>query len=525
MTTLRRPGRTQKIAYDDTPLNSRKPDVDARIGWLLAMSRLHHPDPQMADGNRFVQALSAAGCHASRSLVSRWESGEIPISYEGMSGYERALGLESGRISSITGYVRAAMPGVKARVARPQLDPTTPEFSRRLDELIELAEDGSAGADEWQDLGWHLAAVPLVHLRARTWEALSRQVVKTLPRSVKVPYRQYSTAALNIASVPRAQEFLTEAVVDYVNTPGVQVLTNPIGLLDQLPTRAAAQLVLDLVEEPPTDSVFALAVWVAAQKVSRGDFLPEERSRLDMVVLKMWRANPVKASEELAELIASLPEGLRSTLTDAATRAGRRRLGYVVESGEDLGAEMAQGLSQDVAESARERAPGEATYVEDRMLVRLVREALFHRDSERRHLASLLVSASPFADGTTDELLTLLAAPNAPALVRTRAATLARYLSNDGHRLRMLGFVDDPNAHVGTVVVQGIGHMTFTPFSDQVIRASLKDEWSDRERAKMYALGMSGSPGLESIRRSNQSPPWQRTAAEWWLSQGAAVRD
>lgn len=524
MTTVRRPGRVQKIAYDETPLNSRKPDIDARIGWLLAMSRLHHGDPEMADGRRFVEALTAAGCVASRSLVSRWESGEIPISYEGMSGYERALGLENGRISSLTGYMRAAMPGVKARVARPQLEPASREFAVRLDELIDLAEDGHAKAADWQDLGWYLAAAPLVHLRARTWEAITHRVINELPRSVKVPYRQYSTAALNIASVPRAQDFLTAAVAEHLNTPGVQVLTNPIGLLDQLPTRRAASIVLDLVENPPTDSVFALAVWVATQKVSRGDFTPEERTRLDMLVLKMWRSNPNKAAEELAELIASLPEGLRSTLTDAALKAGRRKLGYVVETGEDLAPSMAKGLSYDIAESARARVPGVAVYDEDRMFVRLVREALFHRDSERRHLASLLISASPFGDAIADELLTLLAAPNAPTLVRVRAATLARYLSSDSHRLRMLRFVEDHDDHVGTVIVQGIGHMTFTVFSDQVIRASLKEEFSQRERAKMYALGMSGSPGLEAILRSGQAPAWQKTAARWWIAQGPAVR-
>jgi hypothetical protein len=29
------------------------------------------------------------------------------------------------------------------------------------------------------------------------------------------------------------------------------------------------------------------------------------------------------------------------------------------------------------------------------MLTRLIRDALFHRDSERRHLAALLISSSP----------------------------------------------------------------------------------------------------------------------------------
>jgi hypothetical protein len=30
--SARRPGRTQKIAYDETPLNAANPDIDARIG-------------------------------------------------------------------------------------------------------------------------------------------------------------------------------------------------------------------------------------------------------------------------------------------------------------------------------------------------------------------------------------------------------------------------------------------------------------------------------------------------------------
>jgi hypothetical protein len=523
MTTVRRPGRVQKIAYDDTPLTSRKPDVDARIGWLLAMSRLHHPDPEMADGRSFVLALNAAGCAASRSLVSRWESGEIPVSYEGMSGYERALGLESGRISSLTGYVRAAVPGVKARIVRPQLDPSVMEFSRRLDELIELAEDGEAKARDWQELGWYLAAAPLVHLRATTWEALAGRVVNRLPRSVKVPYRQYSTAAVNLASVPRAQDYLTAAVDDYISTPGVQVLSKPIGLLAQLPTRRAAAIVLDLIENPPHDRLLALAVWVAAQKVSRGDFSPEERTRLDLMLLRMWRANPVKAAEGLAELIARLPEGLRSTLTEAATKAGWRRLGYVIETGEDLGADTAAGIAEDVAEAARDRVPGVPTYDEDHMLVRLVREALFHRDSERRHLASLLIAASPFEDAVCGELLALLAAPGFPALVRSRAAAVVPYLSHDTHRLRMLRFVEDPSESVGVAVAKALGHVTFTDFSDQVLRAALKEDWRVRERAKMYALGMTASPALETIVRSGQAPEWQRVAAGWWLSQGPAV--
>jgi hypothetical protein len=523
-TTARRPGRVQRIAFDGTPLNSSKPDIDARIGWLLAMSRLHHADATFKDGRQFAAALADVGCRASRSLISRWESGEIPISYEGMSAYEAALDLESGRISSLTGYIRAAIPGVKAKVVRPHLDVASRGFALRLDELLDLAEDKAAVARDWQELGWHLAAVPLVHLRGKTWEAIAHQIVNLLPLSIRVPYRQYSTAAMNIASIPRAQDFLVDAIAHYLSDPDAQVLMNPLGLLDQLPTRAAARIVLDIIDHPPTDAVFRMAVWLATQKVARGDFTSEERTRLDMIVLRLWRANPAKTGDDLAELIAGLPEGLRSTFTNAATKAGRRKLGYVVEHGEELVASKARTMSHEIAESARIRVPQTADYDEDKMLPRLIREGLFHRDSERRHLAALLVSASPFGDAVADELLGLLDLAETPGWVRARAATMTRYLSNDSHRMRMLKFLNDADLKVAVPIAQAFGHLTFTEFSDQAIRSSLKEQFSVAERAKFYALGMTGSPGLEVIRRSHPAPEWQKSAARWWIAQGPAIR-
>ena len=53
-TSSRRPGRVQRIAYDATPLNSTHPDIDARIGWLLAMSRLHHKDAVFSELHRVL---------------------------------------------------------------------------------------------------------------------------------------------------------------------------------------------------------------------------------------------------------------------------------------------------------------------------------------------------------------------------------------------------------------------------------------------------------------------------------------
>ncbi len=524
MSTGRRAGRIQRIAYDATPINSPVPDIDARIGWLLAMSRLHNPDETLLDGRRFVERLHEVGATGSRSLISRWESGEIPVSYEGMSGYEAALGLPPGQISSITGYVRLAMPGVKSRLVRPKLAPESREYADRLDALIDLAEAGEAKPKDWQELGWHLAAAPLVYLPGRVWQSLAHQIVNLLPRGVKVSYRQFSTAAMNLCTVPRAHDYLVDEIRDYIRVPEAQVLLNPIGLLDQLPTRAAAEVVLDLIEDPPTDSTFRSAVWLAAQKIRSKSFTNDERSRLDVLVLERWRHNPQRAADELAELIAVLPEGLRSTLTNAATQAGRRRLGYVVEHGEEMLASQAAGaLAVDIAEAARQAAPQEPTYVPDRMLARLVREALFHRDSERRHLAGLLLSASPFGAGLTDQLLSMLTNGTVPPAVRLRAATLVRYLSEGTHRMRMVPLVTDSQEGVAVAISHALGHVPLAATSDQALRASLTGEYSPREVAKLYALGMTGSPGLAAIAGAAGTPEWQRGAARWWLDLGPAI--
>lgn len=522
--TTKRPGRTQKIAVDETPLNAPHPDIDARIGWLLAMSRLHHRDEIFLDGRRFAEALGDSGFPASRSLVSRWESGEIPISYEAMTAYESVLGLQVGQISSITGYVKATIPALKTRVVRPKLDPTTSEFADRLDELIDLAEAGKAYARDWQELGWHFAAAPMLHLRRSEWEDLSGRLIHQLPRSIKLAYRQLSTAAMNMAAVPRAQDFMVDAIAQYISDPAVQIITSPAGLLDRLPTRRAARLVLEMVEKPQNSLTYATGVWLATQKVIRRDFDERERTELDMLILKAWRRSPAQASEELAELIAELPEGMRGTLVHAADKAGRRKLRYVVQHGEDLVAGKADQFSSELALTARARVPQDPAYAKDLMLPRLIREALFHRDSERRHLAALLIASSPFGEAVTDELLLRLAGPWNAQWIRSRLSTLVRYLSDESHRMRMLAFVDDRSDEVATPLVQGIGHLAYSVTSDQAIRNALGSEWSRRERAKLYALGMSGSPGLLSITKASSAAPWQQAGARWWIEQGPAVR-
>jgi hypothetical protein len=121
----------------------------------------------------------------------------------------------------------------------------------------------------------------------------------------------------------------------------------------------------------------------------------------------------------------------------------------------------------------------------------------------------------------TDELLARLGENIYAEWMRAPLATLIRYLSNDTHPLRMLPFVDHKSDDLGTFISQGVGHESYSPASDQALLNAIEKTCSPLERARMYALGMSGSAGL--LAKAKDAPARQKGAARWWLEQGPAI--
>jgi hypothetical protein len=132
---------------------------------------------------------------------------------------------------------------------------------------------------------------------------------------VRAPYRSYGAAALTLASVPRAQDFLTAAVEELVSSPGIEVVTSPGGLLARLPTRRAAEVVLNVMADPPAETTYWLAVWAVTQKVRTGMFTEAETARLHMLLLEQWRRDPVETAEDFSPELSCAVAG---RLSDAA---------------------------------------------------------------------------------------------------------------------------------------------------------------------------------------------------------------
>ncbi|MEP6667123.1 MAG: helix-turn-helix transcriptional regulator [Nocardioidaceae bacterium] len=131
-----RRGRPYQVPEDTTSLRAASVNVDARVGWLLLMSRLHHHDPDLALGEQFNAALRRVGLQADRSAVSRWESGKVTPRYSVLVAYEQALGLRAGQLTSVVNALRRALGGEGLPAWMPILDSRSEGFHERLDSLF-----------------------------------------------------------------------------------------------------------------------------------------------------------------------------------------------------------------------------------------------------------------------------------------------------------------------------------------------------------------------------------------------------
>src|SRR5262245_10354627 len=185
-----RRGRPYQVPVDDTPINGPTVDVDARVGWLLLMSRLHHRDPDLALGESFNTALRGVGLQADRSAVSRWESGKVTPRYSVLVAYEHALDLRPGQLTSVVNALRRAYGGAQLAAWMPVLDPTSERVHTTLDGLFDSLLDGEGTGSEWTLLGQHVTTAGTVYVPSRLWQQLSESLVSELSRGVGVAYLQ-----------------------------------------------------------------------------------------------------------------------------------------------------------------------------------------------------------------------------------------------------------------------------------------------------------------------------------------------
>ncbi|WP_345273259.1 hypothetical protein [Nocardioides nanhaiensis] len=513
-------GRPQALPVEPNELGSPTIDPGRRLAWVLATNRLLSPDARLSAREPFIAALQAEGVSADSSRVSRWESARLRIPEPVLAAYERLLGLPDGAIASLDRLLRRTS-GRSASLS----DAAENVDHARLDELFAAVEAGRATGGEWLHLATGLARTDRVYVHPDTWQRVTGTLVSELTRSGGVAMlRRFEAASLLIAH-PRARAHLSRQVGEFVTDPDAQNMVPALALLRVVGDEPAAELVLRLLGSE-NGLLRRGAAEVAGSLASQGVFTGTRADALERFVgYELRRIDDVGRRIDVLDLVGQVSEEAFARLHSAVPEPRSKRVLLRARTQREIGdADLCRIVAEGVATFA-EAALGRTAHDPDLMLRRLVREALFHTQRERRHLAAVTLSLSPYARAVGRALLELTTDPD------TQVAAMA------WSTLRRLGHVVDRET-VATAALRerrdelrpralltlGLCHGPLRDGDAAALVQSACDPRSSAEEqhAAVFALGMAGHPCLQQAATS-ESP--MAPAARWWLRSGPSLHD
>jgi transcriptional regulator with XRE-family HTH domain len=518
-----RRGRPYQVPEDQTPIGGPTVDIDSRVGWLLLMSRLHHHDPDLALGDSFNAALRNVGLQADRSAVSRWESGKVTPRYSVLVAYENALGLRAGQLTSVVNAQRRAFGGEGLPAWMPILDSSSEGFHEALDSLFDHVLDNPATGPEWTSLAHHISAAGTMYVHGQVWRRLSENLINQMARSVGVAYLQRFEAVRLLLEHRVAHPWILRATGDFLDDPAVQVINDPMGVLELSDTLEAAAVVLDKFFTTKSPDVLGAAADAVAIKVEQDCYTAEQLDSIELAVTVRLQSPDASASM-FEELIMTMPEAARARLIKACRGlVGHEQVAQSAAHGERFSPDTARRVSERIADTIRERLPAGNLYDDDKMTPRLIREALFSSRVGRNHYASLALLGSPFRPLLAETLAGEIETGGLDDPLTGRFARLLRYLSTPKQEDALLAWLPKAPPGVARDMALTVGHMP----SDYPLRDLLPLIVGDRsllDRALIYALGMRQATALRELASDPERPEHVRQAAEWWRRQGGAVR-
>lgn len=522
MSTGRR-GRPYQVPEDRTAIGAATVDVDSRVGWLLLMSRLHHENSDLALGGPFMAALSDTGLQADRSAVSRWESGKMQPRFSVLSAYERVLELRPGQLSSVVNALRRAYSPEAQRAWTPVLDPQSDEFHLRLDFLLDRLRSDEATGPDWTEFGYYVCAPDMLYLHGSVWKELTYRLIDQMTRSIGLAYVQRFETIRILLEHRMASSWLLRATQEYLRDPEVQIVRDPVGVLEISSTPEAAQILLEAFTQSESDAVFEASIGGVAYKVRSGQYGDGDLDLIETTLMRLMRQR-ARELDGLEPILVAMPETAQSRLMEAARGlGGHGELATAATYGEWVPPETAKKVSQQIADQVRAQLPSATLYDEDPMTPRIIREALFSVRSEHRHYSSLALLGSPFRGYVAAALAEQVEAGQWEDPVLPRMLRLLSYLAGPEQEQKLLGWVSTANEGMLREIAVTIGHLPPSDADLGVLIDRLNAASPLVDRAILYGLGMREHESLATIAQDTMYPTTLREAASWWLRRGGAV--
>ena len=470
-----------------------------------------------------MAALSDTGLQADRSAVSRWESGKMQPRFSVLSAYERVLELQPGQLSSVVNALRRAYSPEAQRAWTPVLDPQSDEFHLRLDFLLDVLRSDRATGPHWTEFGYYVCAPDMLYLHGSVWEELTSRLVDQMARSVGLAYVQRFETIRILLEHRMAATWLLRATGEYLSDPEVQIVRDPVGVLQISPTPEAARILLDGFTQSESEAVFDASSSGVAHKVRTGQYGDADLETIESTLLRLMRQRP-RELEGLEAILVAMPDAVQSRLMDAARGLrGHVDLATAATYGEWVAPETAKKVSQQIADQVRAQLPSASLYDEDPMTPRIIREALFSVHSEHRHYSSLALLSSPFRGYVAAALVDQVEAAEWEEPVLPRLLRLLSYLAGPEQEQKLLSWVPGASEPTLREVAVTIGHLPPSGADLSVLVDRLDGDATLVDRAILYGLGMRRNESLHDIAQDTRYSTSLREAASWWIRHGGAI--
>jgi hypothetical protein len=348
----------------------------------------------------------------------------------------------------------------------------------------------------------------MLYLHGSVWHDLTYRLIEELARSVGLAYLQRFETIRVLLEHRIASSWLLRAAGDYLMDPAVQVVQDPVGVLEVSHSPEAAAVLLDKFVQTESEVVFDAAVAGLAYKVARGQYGRTNLERIEATLLRAMR-NRSREISGLEELMVAMPESAQARLMDAARGLrGHQDLALVAAHGEWVRPDVARRVTQEIADDVRALLPSAALYDEDPMTPRILREALFSARGTHRHVSSLLLLGSPFRSYVAAALAARIDAGEGDRSVTECMLRLLRYVVGEEQESLLLKWIPGADRPTACDMALALGHLP---------------ESSELDRAVLYALGMRRDEALVQVAKDDGRATPVRDAASWWLRQGGAV--
>lgn len=496
------PGRGRPVAmpYDRTPLRGRSIDPQARIAWLLRLSRL-----AMAPGpaGQFLEMLRAQGCRLGPSTLCRYETGAERVPLSVIRAYEAALNLPAGQLVGVAcGVDRIFGPALAAEahapMSRAQLSAALGDWETRVPAGTMLGTDWIQAAD--------LITRPNGPVLPPS--VLNSWMDQLLSEAVRSVHHAYTTRMHTVASLLTdrdASRILVDSIERVSSEQGARGSGRVVAVLGTSPDPAVLGWLVGLFERSEGEQQWG-AAYGLLNAICRGT-LPGElvpavsRAVIDAASVGMDRGRPafMLAQRMSAALTQQVVARLRRY--PAPTAAGARVQSPAALSSYRLAALRESGL-------------------DDPMLDRLLREALSPDFVERQDHSLLMLAASPYRDVLAEVAVQQMSNPTEPYAAQA-AANVLTYLARPQQQQQLVELMVTSGER--SALLHALAHAGGVPA--EVDLAGLADD-PVLAPAAVFAAGMSNHPDLQWF-RTNPSLTGSEVQcmAEWWGRTGPAVTD